>query len=54
MFPHFIHEHSTDYCSEAVTEIERIVSPNGKIASKLRFIAVVLYKAGKAAARKVI
>ena len=47
-------EFDTYYClSEAIAEIERILNPYGKIAYKLRFVAVVLYKTTKVTASKV-
>ena len=49
-----IHGSDAYYCLlEAIAEIERILNPYGKIASKLRFVAVVLYKTTKIAASNV-
>ena len=49
-----IHGLDAYYCSlEAIAKIEGIPNPYGKIASKLRFVAVVLYKTTKVAASKV-
>lgn len=52
--PYFpIPRHGAECSLGASAEIERILNPNGKVASKLRFIAVVLYKADKAKAAEI-